>query len=148
MDKIDYEILRHLNRNSRSSASEISKKIHMSVPAVAERIRKLDDNGIINSYTIKIDREKSNMKLMAFISVTVDGVENIENFRSQIIKYPAVLECHHIAGQADYLLKVLLEDTKALENFLSNELKKIKGVAASTTTIVLSTLKEQMNAYE
>ncbi len=148
MDNVDYEIMRYLNFNSRASASVISKKVNMSIPAVAERIRKLEDNGTIDLYTIKVNREKCNLKLMAFINVNIDGTNNIEEFRTKIVQYAAVLECHHIAGQADYLLKVLVEDTKALESFITNELKRINGVGNSTTTIVLSTLKENLNAYE
>ena len=148
MDNIDYEIMRYLNYNSRASASAISKKVNMSIPAVAERIRKLEDNGTIDAYTIKVNREKSNLKLMAFINVNIDSTTNTEEFRTKIVQYAAVLECHHIAGQSDYLLKVLVEDTKALEYFITNELKQISGVGSSTTTIVLSTLKESLNAYE
>ncbi len=148
MDKVDYDILKYLNKNSRSSASEISRRINMSIPAVAERIRKLEDSRTIEAYTIKVNREKSNLKLMAFINVNLDCATSIEDFRAEIVKYTAVLECHHIAGQSDYLLKVLLEDTKALENFITNKLKQIKGVRSSNTTIVLSTLKENLNVFD
>lgn len=145
MDVIDLKIIDALKENSRSTSSEISKKVNLSIPAVAERIRKLEDGNIIEKYTIKINREKINYKLLAFIFVNIDKTGNIENFRKSIVQYNSVLECHHVAGEYDYLLKVLVEDTKSLEYFLSNTLKKIKGVLKSNTIIVLSSLKENIN---
>ncbi len=140
MDDIDIGILSELKKNGRASASEISRKVSLSIPAVAERIRKLEQSGIIEQYTIKTGN-----KLLAFIFVNIDKNENIDNFRSTIVKHNCVLECHHVAGEYDYLLKVILEDTEALEYFLTSILKKIKGVDSSNTIISLTTLKEEMN---
>lgn len=145
MDTIDLAIINVLKDNGRASTSEISRRVNLSVPAVAERIRKMEDSGLIENYTIKINRDKMNYKLLAFIFVSIDKTENVEGFRESIIQYDSVLECHHVAGEYDYLLKVLLEDTKSLEYFLSNILKKIKGVLKSNTIINLSTLKENIN---
>ena len=147
MDQIDQSILRELSANGRATVSEISRRVSLSVPAVAERIRKLEEAGIIESYTVKIDRRKGGFGLMAFISVRIDSTEHIEPFREAVLRFPAVLECHHIAGPYDYLLKVLVEDTEGLEEFLSGSLKRISGVAGSNTAVVLSTLKERINPY-
>lgn len=147
MDATDREILRLLNKNGRATASEISREIHLSIPAVAERIRKLDEADVIENYTVRISREKAGWNIMAFIHVSVDDTENIANFRAEITKYPCVLECHHVAGTYDYLLKVLTENMAALDFFLSNSLKTIQGVRSSNTTIVLSTLKETLNPF-
>jgi len=145
MDKIDKAILSLLNRNGRATASEISREVHLSIPAVAERIRKMDDSNVIENYTVRINREKAGWTIMAFIHVSVDDTENIANFREEISRFPCVLECHHVAGTYDYLLKVLTENMAALDYFLSNSLKSIQGVSSSNTTIVLSTLKETLN---
>jgi Lrp/AsnC family leucine-responsive transcriptional regulator len=145
MDAINLKIIDILKENARATASEISKKINLSIPAVAERIRKMEEANIIEKYTIKVNREKINYRLLVFIFVIVDKTENIENFRNTIVKYNSVLECHHLAGEYDYLLKVLLEDTKALENFLANVLRKIEGVNKINTIISLSSLKESIN---
>ena len=118
MDNIDTAILYCLKENGRVTASEISKKVKLSIPAVAERIRKL---------------------------VNIDKTEHINAFRSQITVLPGVLECHHLAGAYDYLLKVSVSDTDALESFLTNKLKKITGVSSSNTFITLATLKEELN---
>ena len=145
VDSIDLKIINVLKENSRTTTSEISKKVNLSMPAVAERIRKMEQQDIIEKYTIKVNSDKINYKLLAFIFVNINKTENIEEFRRYINQFNSVLECHHVAGEYDYLLKVLVEDTKALEYFLSNTLKKNKGVFKSNTIIVLSSLKENIN---
>ncbi|MDU1912555.1 Lrp/AsnC family transcriptional regulator [Fusobacterium sp.] len=145
MDEIDRNILKELKKNGRMSISEISKKVYLSVPAVAERIRKMEQGEIIEKYTIKINQKKIGYNLLAFVLINIDVTENIENFKLKIIQESCVLECYHIAGPNDYLLKVLVRDTEELENFLSNILKKINGVVTSNTIISLSTLKEEIN---
>ena len=119
MDNIDTAILYCLKENGRVTASEISKKVKLSIPAVAERIRKLEQNSIIQKYTIKLDRWQTGQKLLAFIFVNIDKTEHINAFRSQITVLPGVLECHHLAGAYGYLLKVSVSDTDALESFLT-----------------------------
>jgi len=145
LDSIDLKIIEVLKENSRVTTSEISKKVSLSIPAVAERIRKMEESNIIESFTIKVNREKINQRLLAFIFVNIDKTDNIEDFRKSIVNFSSVLECHHVAGEYDYLLKVLVEDSKALEYFLSDKLKKIKGVLKSNTIIVMSSLKENIN---
>ncbi len=145
MDKIDYEILALLDQNGRASATDISKRVNLSIPAVSERLRSLEDSGIIEGYSVKINRKALGLRLMAFIFVSIDTPDNTEKFREIIITFPEVLECNHITGEYGYLLKVLLEDTEALENFISKKLKRINGVQSSNTTINLLTLKESPN---
>ncbi len=145
MDEIDYAILNELKKNGRASASKISGEVNLSIPAVAERIRKLEQTEIIQQYTIKINRNKTDKRLLAFIFVNIDKTENIDNFRNEIIQHNCILECHHVAGTYDYLLKVVAEDTQALEGLLSKTIKKIKGVSSSNTIISLTTLKEEIN---
>lgn len=145
MDIIDAKILEVLKKNGRATASEISKKVNLSIPAVSERIRKLEDARIIEQYTVKINREKMGFKLLAIIFLNIDHAANIKSFREAIIKFEEILECHHMAGEYDYMLKVLVEDTAELESLLNDKLKSIQGVRTSNTLIVLSTLKENSN---
>ncbi|MGG5317973.1 Lrp/AsnC family transcriptional regulator [Enterococcus sp. AZ072] len=145
MDRIDLEIIAELKKNGRLSASQISKNINLSVPTVSERMKRLEATNIIEGYTIKVNRKKNNENLLAFILVNLDGSKISEGFQKLVSANNAILECHHIAGAYDYLLKIALEDTTALDNFLSNVLNKSNGVRNSNTIIVLSTLKEEMN---
>ncbi|MDT3426714.1 Lrp/AsnC family leucine-responsive transcriptional regulator [Paenibacillus forsythiae] len=145
MDEIDRSILEALKENSRMTVSDISKRVKLSIPAVTERIRKMDESGMIEGYTVKINRAKAGYKLLAFVLVVIDRTEQIPAFRAFISGCAEVLECHHLAGEYDYLLKVLVEDTGELENFLSDTLKSVPGVIRSNTMISLSSLKEKWN---
>ncbi len=145
MDDIDQMILNVMKENGRATVSEISKKVRLSVPAVSERIKKLEDGHIIEHYTIKVNREKMGYGLMAMVFVNIEDTVHVKNFREKVIHFKEVLECHHMAGEYDYMLKVLATGTGELEDFLSTKLKGIKGVQKSSTFIVLSTLKETIN---
>ncbi|MFD2618368.1 Lrp/AsnC family transcriptional regulator [Terrilactibacillus laevilacticus] len=123
----------------------MSKIIHLSVPAVSERIRKLEDSGIIMKYEARINRGRLNYKLLAFIFVNIEATNDIQPFRKAVSHLPAVLECHHLAGEYDYLLKVVCMDTQDLEQFISSELKTIQGVQKTNTIITLSSIKEEIN---
>ncbi len=145
MDSVDCEILDCLKKNSRISVSKISNEISLSVPAVSERIKKLEEKGIIEGYMVKVNRKLMDQKLLVMIFVNIDHSKNIVEFRKKVQEYEEVLEVYHIVGDFDYLLKVLLRDTDELEDFITEKLKRIKGVQSSKTTIVLSTLKEEIN---
>jgi Lrp/AsnC family leucine-responsive transcriptional regulator len=95
----DLNIIEVLKENSRETTSEISKKVNLSIPAVAERIRKMEKAEIIEKYTIKVNRKKINYNVLAHVFVNIDETENIENFRKSIIQFSSVLECHHVAGE-------------------------------------------------
>ncbi|MFA9381707.1 MAG: Lrp/AsnC family transcriptional regulator [Acetanaerobacterium sp.] len=145
MDATDLSILNLLKENAKTTVSQISKKVNLSIPAVAERIRKLNEANVVERYTIQINRKMMGYSLMAFVFVNIDTSAHIEQFRDAVIQFPQVIECHHMAGEYDYLLKVLMTDTCELEDFLSSRLKALKGVEKSNTLIVLSTLKELPN---
>ena len=141
MDKIDHKILLALSKNARISGAAIARKVHLSVPAVTERLRKLDKSGIIDKYTIQINRNKLGLNLLAYIKVWIDH-SKAENIIQWIIDFPEVLECHHIAGDYDILLKVLVKDTKELDSFLTEKLKTKNSISNTSTTIILNTYKE------
>ncbi len=145
MDIIDSNILEALKQNGRSTTSDISKKVNLSIPAVSERIKKLEGADIIQHYTVKVNREKMGYHLLVTILITIDETANIYHFRETIIKQSEVIECYHIIGEYDYMLKVLLKNRSELESFISNKLKSIKGVQKTNTILVLSTLKEEIN---
>lgn len=135
MDTIDLDIIAELKKNGRLSASQISKNIHLSVPTVSERIKRLEATNVIEEYTIKVNRKKNNENLLAFILVNLDGSKISTCFKELVSTTNAILECHHIAGSYDYLLQVVLEDTEALDNFLSKVLTNTNGVRNSNTII-------------
>jgi len=144
MDTYDSKILRLLIQNSRITGADIARKINLSLPAVTERLRKLDRSGIVDRYTIKVNREQLSLHLMAYINVWIDHTKNT-TVKDQLIAMDEVMECHHIAGDADLLLKVLVQDTAALEKLLVGKIKAIKGIMRTSTTVILSSYKEELN---
>lgn len=144
LDKVDQKILQELAANARITGAEIARKIHLSLPAVTERMRKLDKSGIIDRYTIRYKRELLGLKLLAFVRVWLEHARASEA-KDAIVQLPEVLECHHIAGDYDLLLKVLVYDTAELETLLGSKIKGQPGVTRTATTIVLSSYKEEVN---
>lgn len=145
MDHIDEKILVILKKNGKASATEISKIVGLSIPAVSERIRKMEHNGIIEGYGAKISRRKTGYNVTAFIMVILERSGEDDEFRQNVVGFQEVLECHHVVGAFDYLLKVLVKTPDDLEHFLMDKLNEIPTVASSQTFMCLSTLKEEWN---
>ncbi len=144
MDAVDIKILNELTANARVTGAEIARKIHLSLPAVTERLRRLDKSGMIEQYTIRYNRDRLGLHLLAFIQVWIDHTISDEA-KDHLMELPEVLECHHIAGEYDLLLKVLVEDTDALETLLTQKIKRNRAISRTSTTVVLSTYKEEIN---
>ncbi len=140
MDAIDYQILSCLKENSRENATDIGAKINLSTSAVIERIKKLDASGLIQQHTIVIDQKQLGRELMAFIYVRLEHPKYYENFVKVIHAHPAIAECYYIAGDFDFILKVVTKSGKSLEEILNN-IKSINGVSLTRTSVVLSTNK-------
>lgn len=143
MDAIDYQILSCLKENSRENATNIGNKIKLSTSAVIERIRKMENTGLIERYTTIINQKVAGRDLMAFINVKLDSPKFYEKFIEQIHGNNAVAECYYIAGDFDFLLKVITSSTSKLEEIL-NYIKVIDGVSLTRTTVVLSENKSEV----
>ena len=140
MDVIDLEILKCLRENSRINASVIGERVDMSVSAVIERMRKLDNSGVIRKYTLVLDSTLIGLDVLAYVSVSLEHPKYNETFEKAINSNPHVVECHYITGDFDFLLKILTESIDALTRTL-NDIKGIHGVSLTRTLIVLSTSK-------
>ena len=144
MDVTDRRILKELTQNARITGAQIARKIHLSVPAVSERLRKLDKSGAIDYYTVRVNRDQLDFKLLAYIQVWLDHTKASQT-KDYILRLDEVLECHHTAGDCDLLLKVLVRDTAELEELLAKKIKGNESITKTSTTIVLSTYKELIN---
>ncbi|MBV7276243.1 Lrp/AsnC family transcriptional regulator [Clostridium thailandense] len=140
MDSLDIKILKLLQNNARITASDISSKINLSVPAVSDRLRKLDASGVIEKYTIIINAKKLNRDLTVIMFISLESPKYINKFLDSIQKEDEILECHYLAGDYDYALKIVTENTETLEKIL-NRIKSLNGVVKTKTTISLSTIK-------
>jgi Lrp/AsnC family leucine-responsive transcriptional regulator len=142
MDVLDKKILDILRMDATTTNASIAERIDLSQSAVNERIRKLKENKVIRNIAAFVDAEALNKDLCAFIYVLVDTPINSKTFLGQAIKNQDILECHHITGEYSYLLKVRVQNTKALEGFISDFLKTQIGVQKTHTQIVLSSSKD------
>jgi Lrp/AsnC family leucine-responsive transcriptional regulator len=145
LDRIDNHILSLLRQDGRMSHAAIAKQVGLSGPAVHERVRKLEQAGVIAGYTAVIDPEMVGLPHVAFCQVTLsEGSEFAmdEPIVARICEEPGVLEFHRIAGEDCYLIKIRTSTSKELEQVL-RRVRAIRGVARTRTTIVLSTEHEQ-----
>ena len=141
LDETDIKILNHLQEDGRAQRNTIAEIVHLSVPSVSERMRKLEDKGLIASYNAILDAKKFNFDITAYIFVEVDGSERYAEFIDWITGHPEVLECHSITGDGSHILKVRTKNTETLERFLSL-IQTWDGVTRTRSNIVLSTFKE------
>ncbi len=141
LDEIDITILKHLQKNGRAQRNAISEIVHLSVPSVSERMRKLEERGLIQNYVALLDAKKFNFDITAFIFVEVDGSKNYPKFVERVIEEPEVLECHSITGDGSHILKVRTKNTESFEKFLSR-IQSWQGIKGTKSNIVLSSFKE------
>jgi Lrp/AsnC family leucine-responsive transcriptional regulator len=142
LDPIDYKLLDLLQQNARMTQLEMAAAVGMSQPAVAERMRKLEQEGVITGYAARVDRRKLAKDICAFIGVRIEHPKYNASFAKRILELPDVLECHRITGPDSYLLKVVTEDTQSLDLLISDLLRNIPGVTRTLTTVVTSSIKE------
>ena len=121
---------------------EMAAEVGLSQPAVAERMRKLEQEGIITGYSARVDGKKLGKDITAFIGVRIEHPKYNSGFGKKVLAIPDVLECHRITGPDSYLLKVVTEDTQSLDRLISDLLRHIPGVTRTLTTVVTSSIKE------
>ncbi len=144
MDKIDIKILKCLVKNARANASEIAEKVNLSVSAIIERIKKLENSGTIQGYTAKINPLSVGKEITAMVFVSIDRPKYYDKFVEECCANPSVLECFLITGEYDYLLKVMTSNLRELEKVLSG-LKSNDGVSKIKTDMVVAKPKEEFN---
>jgi len=141
LDDSDIQILKTLQINGRTKRNELAEQVGLSVPSVSERLKKLEDNKIIEGYYAKVSKQAFGLDIVAFILVIMDSSKHYKDLIKHVDKHPSILECHSVLGEGSHLLKVVVKNTEALEKLLS-EIQTWLGVTSTKTTYVLSTLKE------
>lgn len=143
MDDADRRIIDLLQRNARKTQSEIAREVCLSQPAVADRIRKLEERGVLQSYVARVDAAELGVDITAFIGVGIEHPKFFDAFTRKVKGLDEVLECHRVAGEDSYLLKVKTRNTRSLDRLLVEVLRTLPGVTRTHTTIVLATIKEE-----
>lgn len=142
MDTLDKKALALLMRRGRATWAELGETLGLSATSAADRVRKLEEAKVITGYAAVLDATAVGYPLTAFIFVTLSAQRNRSAFLRAIAKMPQVTECHHVAGDDDYLLKARCRTTADLDDLLAKQLKEKLGIARTRTTIVLATAKE------
>jgi Lrp/AsnC family leucine-responsive transcriptional regulator len=143
LDSTDFKILKILQENGRITNIQLSMDIGLSPAPTLERVRKLEAQGYINSYHAMVNEELLGLKIKTFIQVSINyqKTDAIKNFSKQIMKIDEVVECHHISGSADFLLKVIVPDIKSYERLILDKISKILEISHLQTMMILSTTK-------
>jgi Lrp/AsnC family transcriptional regulator, leucine-responsive regulatory protein len=144
LDAIDRRILRILAKDGRESYQAIADEVGLSRPAVMERVKRLEETGYIRGYRAELDRARVGMPVTAFVAVRYDSSDYTgdEPRMREMEKHPGVLECHHIAGDDCYILKVIAPDLEGVQSIL-RDLRGPHTQMNTRTTIVLSTVFEK-----
>jgi Lrp/AsnC family transcriptional regulator, leucine-responsive regulatory protein len=141
-DALDSKIVKSLMDNGRMTFAELAGQLGLSAPAAAERVRRLEERGTIRGYAALVDPEQVGCGVTAFVAVALDRPEHRAPFADAIMAKAEIQECHHVAGDFDFLLKVRCGTLRDLERLVGEAIKGIAGVVRTRTTIALSAVKE------
>lgn len=143
LSRVDIDILRHLQRDGRMTNSKLAAELSLSETPCWRRLKKLEDEGYIESYQANLDRRKLGYGVMAFVQLTYieHDEDTTKNFEEVIQNCDNVLSCHNTTGEADFLLQVVAKDLDDYSRFVDNVLRKLAGISAIRSNISLRELK-------
>jgi Lrp/AsnC family transcriptional regulator, leucine-responsive regulatory protein len=134
LDTVGLRILRELQRDARQTLSELSRKAGLSLPAVSERVRRMEECGIIRGYHAQVDLGSIGYPITVFVRLKM-APERYTKFKHAVASLPAVLECHHVSGEDSFILKLVVSSIADLEAMLG----KLSAFGQTSSSIVLST---------
>ena len=143
LERKDRAILRELQRDSRLTMQQLADKVGLSSSACWRRVRSLEDSGVIDRYAAILNPKKAGFSLSSMTLVSLERHEekNVENFVRQVMRHPEVLECFATSGEADFHLRVVVEDMDAYNRFLDDFIFRLPGVSQVRSDIVLKEIK-------
>ncbi|WP_370449451.1 Lrp/AsnC family transcriptional regulator, partial [Aquimarina sp. BL5] len=144
MDKIDRSILNLLQKDGKITIKEIAERLSLTTTPIFERVKKLEREGYIKSYKAILDRKKAGLQLMVFCNVTLNlhQTDYLKKFEKDIQQFPEVVECYHVAGMFDYLIKIYAEDMESYQHFLSNKLASLENISKVQSSFVMTEVKD------
>jgi Lrp/AsnC family transcriptional regulator, leucine-responsive regulatory protein len=144
MDKTDRKILKALQVNARASLQEIGQAAGLSASPCWGRIKKMEEAGVIEGYTVRLNAQALDLNDTVLVQVTLDSHSDntLEKFGEILASIPEVIEAYLVSGDYDYLLRVAVRDTRDYERLLREKLYRIKGIRHSKSSFVLRTLKK------
>lgn len=144
LDKIDRKILEILQSNAKITNANLATKIGLSPAPTLERVKKLENSGIIKSYHAKLDTDIVGLGVSTFVMVSLKGhnKDNIDRFIKSINDINEIIECHHITGSGDFVLKIIAEDIAAYQRLMLERVSNIDVVDSMQSMVILSTFKD------
>lgn len=147
IDENDKKILKILQDNSNITNTKLASEVGISSPAMLERVKRLERSGLIKEYVALVDHHKAGKGVMAMVlvSLAIHEMDSLDTFEKTINEIDEVLECYHIAGDEDFIMKVVVKDINEYRDFVVNKITNIAGINRIKTTFVLSTIKYKTN---
>ncbi len=142
-DSIDKKLITLLQNDSKKTNKELSNKLNLSVTAIYERIKKLENQGVIDRYVALVKKEKIDKSFVAFchIKLSQHTQNYVVKFEREVANLEEVTECYHISGDYDYLLKVLVKDMEAFRNFMVKKLTSISHIGSTHSMFMINEVK-------
>ena len=146
LDRIDRKILDILQREGRIAITELASRVGLTTSPCAERVRRLERDGVITGYAATVSPAALDKPLLVFVEIKLvaKGADVFDTVREELLLMPEVLECHLVSGEFDYLLKFRLRDMREYRSLLGNILKRLPGAAESRSLIVMEEIKESL----
>ncbi|MGH2536956.1 MAG: Lrp/AsnC family transcriptional regulator [Candidatus Promineifilaceae bacterium] len=143
LDEKDRALLSHLQRDARMTNTELARRVDLSAPGLQKRIRRLEKSGVIGQYVTLVNREAVGLEMLCFVQVTLQRhePEAVRRFKEIVQRMAEVMECYHLTGEYDYLLKVVVRNRRHLEEFLLEKLTPVPGMDKIRTSLVLREIK-------
>ncbi len=143
LDTTDRNLLNYLQEDCKQTNKELSTKLNLSVTAVYERIKKLERAGVVKQYVSLLDKEKVNMGFVVFcqIKLVQHAKEYLTKFEKEVTQLDEVLECFHVSGDYDYLLKVIVKDMPHFRSFMVTKLTTLRHIGSTHTSFTISEVK-------
>lgn len=143
LDALDKELLKQLQIDAKQTNKELSNKLNLSVTAVYERIKKLERNGVIKQYVALLEKKELDLGFLVFCHVKLGqhNKDNIARFEKEVSQLDEVLECFHVSGEYDYLLKVVVKGIEEFREFMIHKLTAIKQIGSTQSSFGISEIK-------
>lgn len=143
LDTVDKRILTHLQKDSKITTKELSVHLNLSSTAIYERVRKLERKGIIEAYSIRLNKELVDLGFVVFCQIKLKEHrhEYLVKFEKEVIRFAEVLECYNVSGDYDYLLKITVKDMKHYHQFLNDKLTYLDHIGSAHSTFIINEVK-------
>ena len=143
LDELDIAILRELQEDGRITNIELARRINLSPPATHARLKNLEERGFIRRYTALLNHEQLGYDMVCLVLISIQNHRSdaVEFFQDSIKLIPEILECYHITGEFDFILKVVIHDRRGLERFLVERLAPIPNITRIQTALVIREVK-------